>query len=87
MRLTNFLIVCGTVGIITGEIIRLISDFRRMHGENSLQLGDCGRFVLADDLNSIVDMTNINLSGITSLKGKDVTKLLIPFVYESVRLQ
>jgi len=57
-------------GTFTGEIIRLISNIRREHGQDAAKLDNCGRFVLADDLRGIADLTHINLSGIKSLEGK-----------------
>jgi uncharacterized protein with ACT and thioredoxin-like domain len=57
-------------GIFTGEIIRIISKLRREHGKNAIQLNGCGRFVLADDLSDIADITDIDLSYIGSLSGK-----------------
>jgi len=36
---------------------------------NVFNLDGCGRFVLANDLSDIADITHIDLSGIESLKG------------------
>jgi hypothetical protein len=57
------------VGTLTGEIIRLISNIRSKHGHDAVNLDGCGRFVLANDLSDIADITHIDLSGIESLKG------------------
>ena len=57
-------------GTFTGKIIRLISDIRLKHGNDAVNFDGCGRFVLADDLSDIADMTHIDLSGIKSLEGK-----------------
>ena len=50
-------------------MIRLISDIRFKHGSDAVKLSKCGRFVLADDLSDIADMTHIDLSNIDSLEG------------------
>ena len=59
----------GVSGTITGEIIRLISNIHREHGEDAIEIKGCGRFELADDLSDIADITYIDLSGINSLEG------------------
>ena len=57
-------------GVFTGKIIRLISDIRAKHGKDSVNLKDCGKFTLAEDLSDISDMTSIDLSSIgSSLEG------------------
>ena len=48
---------------------RLISDILLKHGRDAFNLSKCGRFVLADDLSEIADMTHIDLSNIDSLEG------------------
>jgi len=61
-------------GTFTGEFIRLISKIRREHGQGAVQLSGCGRFVLADDLSDIADISQIDLSSIGSLEGRCCTK-------------
>jgi len=60
-------------GTFTGEVIRIISNIRRKHGRDAVDLDDCGRFVLADDLSDIADIAHIDLSDISSLEGKSTT--------------
>ena len=60
-------------GTFTGEIIRIISNIGCEDGKGAVQLDNCGRFVLADDLSDIADITNIDLSSISSLEGKSTT--------------
>jgi hypothetical protein len=62
-------------GTFTGEIIRIISNIGCEDGKGAVQLDNCGRFVLADDLSDIADITNIDLSSISSLEGKSTTQL------------
>ena len=62
-------------GTFTGEIIRIISNIRREHSQGAVNLDKCGRFVLADDLSDIADITNIDLSNISSLKGTSTTRI------------
>ena len=60
-------------GVFTGKIIRLISDIRAKHGQNgkdSVNLKNCGKFTLAEDLSDISDMTSIDMSSIYSLEGR-----------------
>ena len=57
-------------GVFTGKIIRLISDIRAKHGQDSVNLSDCGKFTLPEDLSDISDMTSIDLSSINSLEGR-----------------
>ena len=57
-------------GVFTGKIIRLISDIRAKHGKDSVELWNCGKFTLAEDLSDISDMTSINLSSIGTLEGR-----------------
>ena len=57
-------------GVFTGKIIRLISDIRAKHGKDSVNLENCGKFTLAEDLSDISDMTSINLRRINSLEGR-----------------
>ena len=57
-------------GVFTGKIIRLISDIRAKHGQDSVKLENCGKFTLAEDLSDISDMTSIDLSRINSLEGR-----------------
>ena len=57
-------------GVFTGKIIRLISDIRAKHGKDSVNLSNCGKFTLAEDLSDISDMTSIDLSSINSLEGR-----------------
>jgi hypothetical protein len=72
-----------SLGTFTGGIIRLISDIRLKHGRGAVNLGGCGRFVLADDLSDIADMTHIDLSGIGSLEGACVRFFFELFVEHS----
>jgi len=64
-------------GTFTGEMVRIISNIRREHGQGAVNLDDCGRFVLADDLSDIADITHIDLSNIRSLEGKSATTIRI----------
>jgi hypothetical protein len=68
-----------SLGTFTGGIIRLISDIRLKHGSDAVKLSEYGRFVLADDLSDIADMTHIDLSGISSLEGACVRFCLFSF--------
>ena len=61
------MIDCYNTGVFTGKIIRLISDIRAKHGKDSVNLANCGKFTLAEDLSDISDMTSIDVSGFTSL--------------------
>ena len=47
----------------------MISDIRAKHGQDSINLRDCGKFTLAEDLSDIKDITSIDLSNISSLEG------------------
>ena len=58
-----------TTGTFTGTIVRLVSDIRAKHGKGALRLKGCGRFVLADNLSDIAEITHVDLSGISSLEG------------------
>ena len=40
-----------------------------------MNLGDCGRFELADDSSDIADITHIDLSNISSLEDKSATTI------------
>jgi hypothetical protein len=62
-----------SLGTFTGGIIRLISDIRLKNGRGAVDLSGCGRFMLADDLSDIADITHIDLSGIGSLEGTCVS--------------
>ena len=62
-------------GTFTGEMVRTISTIRREHSQGAVNLDDCGRFVLADDLSDIADITHIDLSNIRSLEGKSATTI------------
>ena len=64
------MIDCYNTGVFTGKIIRLISDIRAKHGKDSVNLENCGKFTLAEDLSDISDMTSIDLSFIYSLEGR-----------------
>ena len=64
------MIDCYNTGVFTGKIIRLISDIRAKHGQDSVNLDDCGKFTLAEDLSDISDMPSIDLSRIYSLEGR-----------------
>ena len=64
-----FLFLFFYAGVFTGAIIRMISDIRAKHGQDSINLRDCGKFTLAEDLSDIEDITSIDLSGINSLEG------------------
>ena len=57
-------------GKFTGPVIRLISDIRAKGG--TVDLRNCGKFILAEDLSDIEDMTHINLRDISSLEGEQV---------------
>ena len=52
----------------------MISDIRAKHGKDSVNLKDCGKFTLAEDLSDISDITSIDLSGINSLEGEPLEK-------------
>ncbi len=60
----------NNTGVFTGKIIRMISDIRAKHGKDSVNLKNCGKFTLAEDLSDISDMTSIDLSSIYSLEGR-----------------
>ena len=62
-------------GTFTGEMVRIISNIRRKHSQGAVKLDDCGRFVLADNLSDIADITHIDLSNISSLEGKSTTTI------------
>ena len=47
----------------------MISDIRAKHGMDSVDLNNCGKFTLAEDLSDIKDITSIDLSSISSLEG------------------
>ena len=57
-------------GVFTGKIIRLISDIRAKHGKDRVNVTNCGKFTLAEDLSDISDMTSIDLSSINTLAGR-----------------
>ena len=61
------MIDCYNTGVFTGKIIRMVSDIRTKYGKDSVNLKNCGKFTLADDLSDISDMTSIDVSGFTSL--------------------
>ena len=63
------IINCYNTGVFTGKIIRLISDIRAKHGKDSINLKNCGKFTLAEDLSDIKDIKSIDLSSISSLEG------------------
>ena len=63
------MIDCYNTGVFTGKIIRLISDIRAKHGQDSVSLYNCGKFTLAEDLSDIKDIKSIDLSSISSLEG------------------
>ena len=56
-------------GVFTGAIIRMISNIRAKHGRDSVNLENCGKFTLAEDLSDIKDITSIHLGSIYSLEG------------------
>ena len=47
----------------------MISDIRAKHGWDSVNLSNCGKFTLAEDLSDIKDITSIDLRNINSLEG------------------
>lgn len=61
---------CFSKGSFSGDIIRFLSDIRLKHGQEAVRMPSCGQFVLANHLVNVTDVTHIDLSGITSLKGK-----------------
>ena len=61
------MIDCYNTGVFTCKIIRMINDIRAKHGQYSVNLEDCGKLTLAEDLSDISDMTSIDVSGFTSL--------------------
>jgi hypothetical protein len=69
-------------GTFTGEIIRIISNICREHGQGAVGLDECSGFWLADDLSDIADITHIDLSGISSLEGKS-TSVVRTFLHPS----
>ena len=84
----HFLTECSlpcVPGVFTGPIIRMISDMRAKHGKGSVNLYDCGKFTLAEDLSDISDMTRIDLSGINSLEGEPLEKFPGGFFCAPVR--
>ena len=56
-------------GCFNGGVVRIISDIRLKHGPNAVNLDKCGKFVLADYLSDLADISHIDLSNINSLKG------------------
>ena len=64
-----FLFLFFYAGVFTGAIIRMISDIRAKHGKGSVELDECGKFTLAEDLSDIKDITSIDMSNIYSLEG------------------
>ena len=46
----------------------MVSDIRASGG--TVDLRDCGKFTLADDLSDIQDITHVDLSNINSLEGE-----------------
>ena len=56
-------------GCFNGGVVRIISDIRLKHGPNAVNLDNCGKFVLADDLSGLADISHIDLSNIGSLEG------------------
>ena len=42
---------------------------RAKHGTGNVNLDNCGKFTLAEDLSDIKDMMSIDLSSISSLEG------------------
>ena len=63
----------------------MISDMRAKHGKDSVDLENCGKFTLAEDLSDISDMTRIDLSGINSLEGEPLEKFPGGFFCAPVR--
>ena len=47
----------------------MISNIRAKHGKDSVNLCNCGKFTLAEDLSDIKDIKSIDLSSISSLEG------------------
>ena len=60
----------------------MISDMRAKHGKESVKLERCGTFTMAEDFSDFVDMTHIDLSGITSLEGLFLGTILRSPQYE-----
>ena len=63
----------------------MISDMRAKYGKDSVNLEDCGKFTLAEDLSDISDITSIDLSGIGSLEGEPLEKFPGVFFCAPVR--
>ena len=63
-------------GCFNGGVVRIISDIRLKHGPNAVNLDNCGKFVLADDLSGLADISHIDLSNIGSLEGTCRASLL-----------
>ena len=70
-------------GVFTGPIIRMISNIRANGGK--VDLRECGKFTLAEDLSDILDMTRIDLSSIYSLEGEPLEKFPGVFFCAPVR--
>jgi len=66
---------CFLAGRFTGDIIILISDVRQKHGQEAVNLSNCGRFVLAENLTNIANITHIDLSSIDSLERKLILRI------------
>ena len=64
-----FLFLIFDAGVFTGAIIRMISDMHAKHGTDSVNLDNCGKFTLAEDLSDIEDITSIDLSNMDTLYG------------------
>ena len=62
----------------------MISDIRANGG--TVNLYDCGKFTLAEDLSDISDMTRIDLSYINSLEGEPLEKFPGVFFCVPVRI-
>ena len=66
----------------------MISDMRAKYGKDSVNLEDCGKFTLAEDLSDISDITSIDLSGIGSLEGEPLEKFPgVFFAHQSALFQ
>ena len=73
----HFLTECSlpcVPGVCTGPIIRIVSDMRAKHGKDSVNLHNCGKFSLAEDLSDISDITSIDVHDINRLEGEPLEK-------------
>jgi len=72
----SFLSAVFLKGTFSGDMIRVLSDIRLKHGQESVRLPSCGRFALTNHLVNVADITYVDLSSIILLKGKHIVNCL-----------